>query len=366
MRREADMRVRLIAKVRVFVVVGFLTLVAAFLPACQKKDSVGAGPSPSSSAPPTSASGVTGTASAPSTSPEEAPPPGMLRVPAGSFVMGSDDDKGAKPTHKVTITKDFLLDKTEVTVADFAKCVAAKKCTPAFIHGPDMPEDEVEKYGRMCNAAQPDRGDHPVNCVDYGQAVAYCAFAGKRLPTEAEWEYAARGADGRKYPWGNEEPGCDHAVGSGCGRPPPDKAGTKPVGSFPFAKSPFGALDMSGNVWEWVYDGFDPGVYAKGDAVDPAAEPAGATGVLRGGSWDFAPSRLTSTTRQKFQRRVGHVSTGFRCAQGGVEREKPDAEQGKPAVGKSKDALARCLKECMDETDGIQPGQCQLACAVKP
>lgn len=344
-----------------------LVIGVAVFPACKRKDTADAGrAAPSGRAASGPAASVAASTPSASGQADAAPPPGMVRVPAGSFVMGSDDDKRAAPAHKVTITKDFFLDKTEVTVSDFAKCVAAKNCTPALIHGPDMPEHEVEKFGPMCNATQRDRGDHPVNCVDYGQAIAYCEFVGKRLPTEAEWEYAARGSDGRKYPWGNEEPGCDHAVGSGCGRPPPDKAGTKPVGSFPFAKSPFGALDMSGSVWEWVYDGFDPGVYAKGDAVDPAAEPAGATGVLRGGSWDFAPSRLTATTRQKFQRRVGHVSTGFRCAQGGVERDKPDAQQGKSAAGKPKDDVARCLKECMDESEGVQPGQCQLACGVHP
>ncbi len=318
----------------------------------------------------TSSAAVSASEAAPSAStpPSLPEPAGMVRVPVGSFVMGDDGDKSAKPAHKVTISKEFFIDKTEVSVADFAKCVAAKKCTPAFVHGPDMAEDEIEKFGKMCNAAHRDRQDHPVNCVDFGQAAAYCAFVGKRLPTEAEWEYAARGTDGRKYPWGNEDPGCDHAVTSGCGRAPTDAAGTKPVGSFPFAKSPFGALDMAGNVWEWVYDGFDPGMYAKGDVEDPAADPVGATGILRGGSWDFATSRLVSTTRQKFQRRVGHVSTGFRCVQGGVERKPPDAPQGKaaPASTKSKKDISRCLDECMKETEGVQPGQCQLACELNP
>lgn len=334
------------------------------LASCQKERPADGGAAATSSAT-VSLSAAMPSASTPQSLPE---PAGMVRVPAGSFVMGDDGDKGAKPMHKVTISREFFIDKTEVSVADFAKCVDAKKCMPAFIHGPDMADDEIEKFGKMCNAAQRDRQDHPVNCVDFGQGAAYCAFVGKRLPTEAEWEYAARGTDGRRYPWGNEAPGCDHAVTSGCGRAPTDTAGTKPVGSFPFAKSPFGALDMAGNVWEWVYDGFDPAIYSRDGAVDPAADSVGATGILRGGSWDFASTRLAATTRQKFQRRVGHVSTGFRCAQGGVERKQPDAPQDKaaPASTKSKQDVARCLDKCMEETNGVQPGQCQFACGFKP
>ena len=290
-----------------------------------------------------------------------------------------------------------------------------------------MSDSEVQKFGTMCNAVQRDRADHPVNCVDFAQAASYCAFVGKRLPTEAEWEYAARGTDGRTYPWGNEEPGCDHAVTSGCTRVASDKSGTKPVGSFPFAKSPFGAVDMAGNVWEWVYDGYDPGMYSKGEATDPAADPVGATGILRGGSWDFASSRLASTKRQKFQRRVGHVSTGFRCVAGGVKRatptlpktvlsptpspprgrtvrfkcpsgEKPQAVRTGCMCGSAilnpcdgggtfpvvsgdaclfecpapagklpapTDAMGACLRKCNDETGWRYTGQCELSCGAK-
>jgi formylglycine-generating enzyme required for sulfatase activity len=249
------------------------------------------------------------------------PPPGMLAVPAGTFTMGTDDGADAeKPTHKVEISKPFFIDKTEVTVTAYRACVDAGKCTAPSVHRPDIGEDEVLKFTPMCNYGTPGRDDHPVNCVDLGQAAAFCDFVGKRLPTEAEWEYAARGTDDRKYPWGNEEPGCERAVVSGCKKPPPGKAGTMEVGSFPVSKSPFGAMDMAGNVWEWVWDGYDPKAYASHAAVDPAVDPGGRYGILRGGSWDFAATRLTSTYRQKFEAKAGHVSTGFRCVQGGTER----------------------------------------------
>ena len=159
----------------------------------------------------------------------------------------------------------------------------------------------------MCNAQNPQRGDHPVNCVDRQQALVYCSFVDKRLPTESEWEYAARGTDGRIYPWGNDPPKCDKAVVSGCMRVSPDAAGTRPVGSFPNSASPFGALDMAGNVWEWVSDDWDPqATTLRGSSREP--------GVLRGGSWDFAPTHLKSFVRLKFWAANGHVSTGFRCA----------------------------------------------------
>jgi formylglycine-generating enzyme required for sulfatase activity len=239
----------------------------------------------------------------------------MVAVPAGEFTMGDDSDKNAKPARHVTITKSFFIDTTEVAVADYSKCVTARGCTATSVHGPDVTDTEVTKFSPMCNAQYPDRGDHPVNCVDREQATAYCASTGKRLPTEAEWEYAARGPDGRVYPWGSDEPKCDKAAVSGCVRMLPDRAGTKPVGSFPASASPFGALDMAGDVWEWVADGWAP--YAAGATVDPRVLGE-SVGVIRGGSWDFGPASLKAFARLKFYTTNGHVSTGFRCAKDGA------------------------------------------------
>jgi formylglycine-generating enzyme required for sulfatase activity len=239
-------------------------------------------------------------------------PVGMVAVPAGEFTMGDDADAKARPSRRVRMTKPFLIDATEVTVADYAKCSASTACTPTSMHGPVATASELERLGSMCNAQDPERGNHPINCVDRRQAAAYCSFVGKRLPTEAEWEYAARGPDGRTYPWGNEEPGCGKAVVSGCVRVLSDHASTKPVGSYPVAKSPFGALDMAGNVWEWVADGWSS--YDSGQSVDPVASGTGNLGVIRGGSWDFGPAQLKASARWQFYVTNGYVNTGFRCA----------------------------------------------------
>ncbi|WP_437924154.1 bifunctional serine/threonine-protein kinase/formylglycine-generating enzyme family protein [Sorangium sp. So ce291] len=246
-----------------------------------------------------------------------APAADMVRIPAGRFTMGSaKGGKSERPPHEVTLTRAFDLDRTEVTVAAYQRCVEAGRCTPSGLHGPRATDADVEQRGALCTAADTAKSQHPISCVDQAQAAAYCAFVGKRLPTEAEWEYAARGTDGREYPWGNEPPGCAHAVvsrspGQGCGG---RGKGTQDVGSAKAGASPSGALDMAGNVWEWVADGWDPGVYAKGARTDPVVPATGSKGVLRGGSWDFSASSARSTFRLAYDREAGDVSTGFRCA----------------------------------------------------
>ncbi|WP_437542415.1 bifunctional serine/threonine-protein kinase/formylglycine-generating enzyme family protein [Sorangium sp. So ce367] len=249
--------------------------------------------------------------------PVKAPsPPDMVRMPAGRFTMGSaKGGKSERPPHEVTLTRAFDVDRTEVTVAAYQRCVDAGRCTPSGLHGPRATDADVEQRGALCTAADPAKSQHPISCVDQAQAAAYCAFAGKRLPTEAEWEYAARGADSREYPWGNEPPGCAHAVvsrspGQGCGG---RGRGTQEVGSAKAGASPSGALDMAGNVWEWVADGWDPGVYARGAQTDPQVPATGSKGVLRGGSWDFSASTAKATFRLAYDREAGDVSTGFRC-----------------------------------------------------
>jgi formylglycine-generating enzyme required for sulfatase activity len=157
--------------------------------------------------------------------------PGMVRISAGDFKMGANDvGPPSKPVHSAHVDS-FEMDVTEVTVGQYAACVAAGSCRPA-------------NTGLYCNGARPDRTDHPTNCVDFDRAVAYCQWEGKRLPTEEEWEYAALGSDGRMYPWGNESPSkraCwDHTQG------------TCKVGSYVAGDSPLGLHDMVGNVAEWT------------------------------------------------------------------------------------------------------------------
>jgi formylglycine-generating enzyme required for sulfatase activity len=248
-------------------------------------------------------------------------PPEMVRVDPGVFMMGSaTGGKTEKPTHQVTITRAFYIDRTEVTAEAYQACLKAGKCSPSGVHGPKADEAEIKKLGPLCTAADPAKARHPITCVDREQAAAYCGFVGKRLPTEAEWEYAARGTDNREYPWGNEAPACSHGAFSMAGKETCSgrPRGTAEVGSFPQNKSPFGALDMAGNTWEWVADGWDPSAYLRGWVKDPEVSAAGGAagdkGVLRGGSWDFAASTARSTFRLAFDRTAGSVSTGFRCA----------------------------------------------------
>ncbi len=236
-------------------------------------------------------------------------PTDMLRVPAGAFTMGTDrEGKGDGPAHQVTLSRAFYIDRTEVTTVAYAACIAAGACTPVGVHAGNIVETT---YG--CNTDK-DRPHHPVNCVDRAQAESFCAFAGKRLPTEAEWEYAARGSDQRAYPWGNEAPtSCEQAVlpamSGTCG----ERKGTAEVGAASAGKSAFGAFDMAGNVWEWVADAYDP--YPSGEVTDPKVPlRAGVRGVLRGGSWDYSPTSAKTTFRLPFPPGNGNVSIGFRCA----------------------------------------------------
>jgi serine/threonine protein kinase/formylglycine-generating enzyme required for sulfatase activity len=192
----------------------------------------------------------------------------MVSVEAGSFSMG----KGAGTP---TLTGAFSIDRTEVTVRAYSECVAAGGCTSTR---------------RGCNLGQPGREEHPANCVNLVQAKGYCEWAGKRLPTGAEWEKAARGTSGQPYPWGEQPPSCDLQVmrGLGCGT-----RGTAPVGSLPAGASPYGALDMMGNVWEWTED------------------PGGGRPMLRGGAWNTGP--VTADHLYPYNPKNGTPSTGFRC-----------------------------------------------------
>jgi formylglycine-generating enzyme required for sulfatase activity len=177
----------------------------------------------------------------------------MERIPAGTYAMGEGSVRDAKHDVKVDA---FWMDKLEVTVESYRRCVEAKACDDSDL----MPWDDGKPL-ETCNWAPevaiaianggvpptvvPDRHDHPINCIGWEQAVAYCKWAGKRLPTEEEWEYAARGTDGRKWPWGSEKPDAKRACLD-------RQEGTCPVGRFPSDASPFDLLDMEGNVCEWT------------------------------------------------------------------------------------------------------------------
>lgn len=225
---------------------------------------------------------------------------GMVCVPGGEFTMGSSSGLGNElPVHTPCLSP-FLIMTTEVTQGEYGACVDAGACTPP----------ETAEY---CNWGEEGREDHPVNCVTHNQSDSYCTWAGLRLPSEAEWEKAARGTDERRYPWGDEPPNCSLAVYE-CAN-----VGTDVVGSRPAGASPYGVWDMAGNVGEWVND-FYQDSYDPGEDVDPVGPSSGSEKVARGGSWGTDEVGMRTTTR-------GHAApsaegdnsgTGVRCASDGV------------------------------------------------
>lgn len=253
--------------------------------------------------------------------------PGMIWIPEGTFMMGSNaGESDEKPTHAVKL-RGFYLDRTEVTMAQYQACVTKGGCTELAktVKWDQGDAAWVKKWSPFCNVNQPDdRSQHPVNCVDWNQATAYCKWKGKRLPTEEEWEYAARGKDGRKYPWGNEAPraGLLNSCGSECvemlkkkelGSFSPMYRGndgwdmTAPVGSVKGDKSPFGVMDLDGNVMEWVQDRYRNS-YQKSDG--PTKNHS-----LRGASWNhFIPSDARAANRNRLSPEDPVYDVGFRCA----------------------------------------------------
>jgi serine/threonine-protein kinase len=222
----------------------------------------------------------------------------LVYVPAGEFIMGSKDGyTEARPEHRVTLDA-FWLDRSEVTNAQYALCVAAGVCGLPYY----QPVQKNTDYH------SPTHAYHPVIFVNWNDASAYCAWAGRRLPTEAEWEKGARGTDGRVYPWGNTPLECTLANSLDC------LGGTAPVGGYPEGASPYGALDMSGNVWEWVADWYSHNYYATSPAANPPGPAAGSERALRGGAWvtGWDTSRTFDRTHYSPDYRATFV--GFRCA----------------------------------------------------
>jgi len=211
-------------------------------------------------------------------------------IPAGEFTMGSDNGYGdEQPEHTVYLDA-YAIDKYEVTNAQYKNCVKAGKC--------QTPETRT-----MYDDG--DYADHPVVYVDWHQSTAYCVWLGKRLPTEAEWEKAARGTDRRTYPWGNDW---------GTKKANVDSGGTASVGSFNAGKSPYGVYDMAGNVYEWVTDWYAEDYYQS----SPKRNPKGPSGddyvIRRGGSWSNDSDDVRTTFRDFISPRLKNINTGFRCA----------------------------------------------------
>jgi formylglycine-generating enzyme required for sulfatase activity len=268
------------------------------------------------------------------------PPPcsdDMVFVAGGKFFMGSDAEapvlKSANPAHQVEVG-GFCIDRTEVTLEAYRECSDEGACKRAFRdswwpQGSKNKEEwgaDREVHSQLCNEQYEDRGMHPVNCVTWHQADAYCRHVGKTLPSEEQWEFAARRSDGRVYSWGDDKPDSERM--NGCGSecvqwraavdaeptPPLFEAndgypGTAPVGSFPAGNTREGISDLAGNVFEWTADEFRP----YGDVDNLAQDAAGR--VIRGGAFNsFMPEFADPALRFPLVADAHSHGVGFRCA----------------------------------------------------
>jgi formylglycine-generating enzyme required for sulfatase activity len=233
----------------------------------------------------------------------------MVLVPAGSFPMGvptGDRDGGRDeyPRHQVELDA-FYIDMHEVTNGRYQQFV--KATGHRIPQHPNNPSRTLWKDGQVSDTV----ADRPAVNVDWHDAAAYCAWAGKRLPTEAEWEKAAKGTEDRRFPWGNVEPTAKHLNFN------QQWIGEKtlmPVGSYELGKSPYGAYDMAGNVWEWVADWYDDRYYEKSPAKNPRGPDTGTDKVLRSSGWAVETPLVRIFTRVKSDPLIRNESTGFRCA----------------------------------------------------
>ena len=216
-------------------------------------------------------------------------------------MWGSEDgNEDERPVHLVTLGA-FWLDRTEVTLEQYQACVEARACARPAANS----RTQSSYYGN------PEFANYPVTRVNWSDATSYCRWVGGRLPTEAEWEYAARGPESFDFPWGaNVLPYCgllnfDNCVGD-----------TTEVGSYPAGASWIGALDMAGNLSEWVADPYDAGYYGQSPAQNPPGPLSGEYGLLRGGSWYDGENRVRSAFRQRGGRSDRfYLTAGFRCGQ---------------------------------------------------
>ncbi|MBN1287994.1 MAG: formylglycine-generating enzyme family protein [Anaerolineae bacterium] len=215
----------------------------------------------------------------------------FVYVPAGCFMMGSEDDYDDERPMREVCLDAYWIGKTEVTNAQYKACVDAGACTPSV---------DRERHD------DPEYADYPVVYVSWFQAQTYTEWLGVSLPTEAQWEYAARGPAGNVYPWGDEAPTCDLANYYGC------VDDTTPVGSYPGGASWVGALDMSGNVWEWAADWY--GAYPEDDQLNPTGPADGSARVARGGSFGNGRWFVRAAVRSADTPVILYNYWGFRAA----------------------------------------------------
>jgi len=225
----------------------------------------------------------------------------MVRIPVGEFTMGSDKSDDEKPIHQVFLA-EYFINKYETTNAQYAVCVNAGKC---------IAPHETKSVTRDSYYGNAQYANYPVINVDWTQAKSYCEFTGKRLPTEAEWEKAARGTDGRTYPWGDEAASCNRLNFNDGTK---DCVGdTTEVGSYPSGASPYGVMDMAGNVWEWTSSNYKRYPYIANDGRENLL--SNNYKVLRSGSWSYDDTHTRVSYREDDFPMTADGHVGFRCAQ---------------------------------------------------
>jgi len=226
-------------------------------------------------------------------------PSPTVAIPVGTFTMGSENGAAdERPVHRVQ-GGAFVMDRYEVTNARYAACVDVGACaTPALKSSMKRPH----YFGEAAYA------NYPVIHVAWAEADQFCRWAGGRLPTEAEWERAARGTDQpRVFPWGDSDPDCTKANFAGC------VGDTDEVGKREAGKSPYGVFDMAGNVWEWTADWYAADYYARSPTVDPQGPGTGTLKVMRGGCWVSGANSLRSACRKAELPSLWAPNVGFRC-----------------------------------------------------
>jgi formylglycine-generating enzyme required for sulfatase activity len=243
----------------------------------------------------------------------------MVYIPEGFFRMGQTAEQAVaecrnffndcqlgwfsdeQPPHDVTLD-GYWIDRAEVTNAVYAKCVDAGAC---------QPPSDTSSATRNSYYGNPQYAGYPVINVDWSQAYHYCTWAGGRLPSEAEWEKAARSMDWRTYPWGNNLPSCSLA---NYGEPQNCSGDTSPSDGYASGASPYGAINMAGNVSEWVNDWYSEAIYAQPQVSNPTGPETGTERVLRGGAWNLNPNFLRTSNRDHQSPVTRSNSIGFRCA----------------------------------------------------
>jgi len=243
----------------------------------------------------------------------------MVYIPEGFFRMGQTAEQAVaecrnffndcqlswfsdeQPPHDVTLDA-YWIDRTEVTNAVYAKCVDSGAC---------QPPGDISSQTRTSYYGNPQYADYPIINIDWGQAYSYCAWASGRLPSEAEWEKAARSMDWRTYPWGNNLPSCSLA---NYGEPQNCSGDTTPSDGYASGASPYGAINMAGNVSEWVNDWYSDNLYAQPQVSNPTGPETGTERVMRGGAWNLNPNFLRTTNRDHQSPDTRNDYIGFRCA----------------------------------------------------